>query len=715
MGYTVIADFRGGVDRRRPVYALPPGTLWDGINCHITRGGDVEKRKAFVSLGSFSKNTFGLIAKADQLYTFGSEDPSVVTLPSNVAYQRLLHPDGVGMTALIAADLFGGGIYAAAQFLDGAVLHFYNGTIVSDWTDGVVRSTQGSLATVATALAALIDASPTYSASASGNVITVTASSPGTPFTISTQALNGGAADDQTLVGATTVANVVGVAAVASACGFQVTGGDGTGTLTTLKINGIEVLGATITWSTSNSHTASLIATQIQSNAGSTGWSAVANAQTVTITNVATGTANNGFSLVGTWTNTFTINGVGASTSVVIDHTAGGVDAISAVAQVDTLTLGGTFEQGDGFGVKAISGTANQVIEYFGNFAKPLGTATCLRTLWRKVYVGMGPLIQFCKVNTATKWNVDTDPGAGFFNASTHIGGSESANAFAPYQGRGAIFSRRAIQLWTLQDDDTLNALDQVIENTGTRSPRTAIEFGGNDVFYLDDTGVRSLRARDASNNAFLSDVGVAIDRLVQEWMRSGVSESQIAGACAVVEPVDGRFMLAVGTRIYVYSYFFSSKVAAWTWYEPGFTPTWMVRTKTRVYARGDDNVLYLLGGQSGVEYDSCKVTAQLPFFSEGRPGTFKQFTGADIAATGTWSMQWFVDPSVETNGATQGGVGLSGAFVDLGSNTGVTYPGPNWSSPQHATHIAPLLTHEAPGYACLSEVTLYYAGKEES
>jgi hypothetical protein len=617
------------------------------------------------------------------------------------------------MVALVYTDLFGGSIYAVAAFADGTHLHFYNGVIIADWVDGIVLVNDVTLTGVAAKLAALIDASPNYSATSAGPVVTVTAQPAANPYTVLTQVINGGVVDDQAITYAQTVANVTGVTGTAAACGFQITAGDAVATITSLKIGGTEILGGTITWAVSNTATATATATQINTNTGSTGWGAVAVGQTVNITNVATGTVNNDLTFTGTWTGNLKINGVAAGAGVTIQQTSGGLNAVTAVAQVGTLTLTGTFEAGDAFGVRLTSGAVTLTSEYFGNYAKPYGLASVVKTHKRKMYVGLGPLIDFCQVNDATGWNFDLDPGAGFINGSTHVGGSESANALATYQGRLAVFSRRAIQLWTMQNDDTLNNLDQVIENTGTRSPHSVLEYGGNDTFYLDDTGIRSLRARDASNNAYLTDVGVAIDRLVREWMRTGASEADIANARAVVDPVDGRFWIAIGTRIYVYSYFPTSKVAAWTWYEPGFTPSAMVRTKTQVYIRAN-NTLYLYGGVSGEEYDASQVTIQLPFFDSRKPGTFKGYSGMDMAATSEWSVIWYVDPSPEVNGSKPGMPGITGPFVDLGKDSGVTYSGSEWNAGGHFTHVAPRFIQSLPEYASLSQVALYYEGREE-
>jgi hypothetical protein len=302
MAYLVIEDFRGGVDRRRPIYASKPGTLWSCSNAHISMGGDIDVRKAFVDRGSFSAQTFGLVAVGSARYTFGSSAAAAVTVPSGVTYQQLVY-NGGAMTRFIDHDLFDGRIYVIAEFGDGSVQHFYDGVLVADWNDGIVRASMNNLAGMATALAALINASANYSATAAGNVITVTAAATNLAFTVLTLAENGGAHDDETLTYVTTTPAGVGV------------------------------------------------------------------------------------------------------------------------SQVGTLTLGGTFDPGDRFGVALSTGSPTPVAEYFGNYGKPFGNATCVKTHKRKVYAGAGSLLFFCGVNEPLGWNEEEDAGAGFIPAANHVGG----------------------------------------------------------------------------------------------------------------------------------------------------------------------------------------------------------------------------------------------------------------------------------------------------
>jgi hypothetical protein len=50
MAYIIVENFKGGLDTRRSVLASAPGTLSKAENVHVSRGGELEKRKAFVAV-----------------------------------------------------------------------------------------------------------------------------------------------------------------------------------------------------------------------------------------------------------------------------------------------------------------------------------------------------------------------------------------------------------------------------------------------------------------------------------------------------------------------------------------------------------------------------------------------------------------------------------------------------------------------------------------
>lgn len=799
MAYVFIEDFKSGLDRRKEQIAGTPGSLWELINAHITRGGAIERRKKFVESHSLPSGTLGLHAIGGALYVFGSGS-TPGSIPSGVTYQRLQHPDGsTAMSKILMSESFDGKIYAIAQYSDSNIYHFYNGVLVSDWTDGIVRTGMSNNDGIAEHLKTLIDANAGFAATRSGAIVTITGAT-NVPFDISTLATNKtGGTDNQTLAVAATQAAVAGVTEVLSSGSFAITGGtpntaatgsvtlssgssgsvnsvtvngvtitsgavnfntsltqtatdlksninahtsdpnytatsDGavvtisaaasvgadantfavvsavttigksdanlsggvTNAITSITVDGVEILSSRVNWTISNSGLAANIATQIDTFNSSPEYTADSTSSTVIVSPAAgTGIGPNGFSI--------SVTKVGSVTFSTPNSFANGVAAVSGQPQRNTITVGGTFEVGDKFNAQL--GTTN-----FGYIGNPDTVGKTALTFKTKIYSVIDSMMHFCGVNDPTIWDRDNNdtPGAGFINMSAQDEGSEELFAAAVYQGNLAVFSRQAIQIWSVSADDAANTFLQVVKNTGTRSRRGVASYGNNDVFYLADSGIRSIRARDSSNAAYVSDVGTPIDPLITEFM-DGLSDTVIEDACAVLEPIDDRFWLAIGTRIFVFSYFPGSKISAWSYYDLtddiGAAISEFARVDRKIYARSA-NKIYVYGGANGTTYPAAgqiDVTVELPFLTAGTPGTVKNIEGFDAALTGQWTVVLQVDP---TN---------TSATVNVGTIAESTYPIKRAVVQTGTTHFAPKLTCTAAGAATLSNITIHYEDPNEA
>lgn len=319
--------------------------------------------------------------------------------------------------------------------------------------------------------------------------------------------------------------------------------------------------------------------------------------------------------------------------------------------------------------------------------------ATALLTHRDKMYAIFGSILAFSGIATPTAWQAST--GTGFKNMSNQSAGSESLTAIGRYQNLMAVFARRNIQIWYLDPDPLQNVQRQVLANIGTFAPKSVISFGDVDVFFLADSGVRSLRARDSSNQSGVSDVGTPIDDYIIDHLAT-LTEAQRAAAVAVLEPISGRYILIAGSRAFVFSYFASARISAWSTYDLDFSPTELVALDGRVWARGGDT-LYLLGGEDGRTYDSSVVEVDLPYIDGRQVATFKDFTAIDVVCEGEWEVFVNTDPNrpeAETRVAIVG-------------STTITYEAIGMVG--HSPVIKLRLVSNAPGQAKLSKIIVHY------
>ena len=383
MAYLLIEDFKEGLDSRRSRNSSKAGTLFNMVNAHINRGGEIEKRKAFVPYATLpASQTFGFEAANSNLYVFGSvSSPSV---PAGVQYQQLVHPSGQSMTGILDTEVFNGGIYAVAQYADGSIYAYYGGVRVTSW-DAIVIS-GGSDTAVASAFSSMINTDSNFSASYLGGVVTVTEKNNNVAFTVSAVATAGGSGSP-TMTTATTQSAAPAVSEVLASGSFTITGGTAGGgnTISSVKVNGVEVLGSTVSWATSNSATATAVAAQISTYAATTTphYTASASGAVITITAVAgSGAGPNGFVVAATANGTVTVGS--------IHNFSGGVTAAAAQPQISTVTIGGTFDPSNTYQINFNISSIPYNKSYFVS-GNSLGIATIIKTFKGQEYVNNQP------------------------------------------------------------------------------------------------------------------------------------------------------------------------------------------------------------------------------------------------------------------------------------------------------------------------------------
>lgn len=531
-----------------------------------------------------------------------------------------------------------------------------------------------SLANTATLVAANITAhtsSPNYTATADGEVITISA-----------VASLGARPNGFTVVSSTTT-----IAATDTDMGNGVTH-----EVTSVLVDGIEVLNTPVGWVTSNSVTAGLVAAQITSYASNPEYTATAVGNRVVISAAAgTGITPNGFVVAPSVVGSVTIGNV--------NNMAGGSAAVAGVAQITTLTVGGTFGVGDRFGA-TLDGTN------FGAIGKPTPQATSAKTFKDKVYAACSTVVNYSGIGSASIWDRDslTAPGGGFFTPGSQSEGAQDVVTVDVYEGLLAVFCEETIQTWSVEADDSLNFFVTALPNTGTKAPRSTVPFGNTDLFYLSPSGFRSVRARDQTGAAFISDVGSPIDPFVRAHVDS-LADAVVRRGIGILEPEADRCWMSLDNRIYVFSFFPSNKINAWSYYDltddigAGVAITDMARSASKIYVRAGDK-LYLYGGANGTTYPDAgdsECVVDMPFMDLEKPAHEKEIQGWDIACQGDWSLYLRPDPSDVTK------------EIFAGTANKTTFNQPVAALHAVTSHFSARLVHVGSGGATVSQLAIHY------
>lgn len=324
-----------------------------------------------------------------------------------------------------------------------------------------------------------------------------------------------------------------------------------------------------------------------------------------------------------------------------------------------------------------------------------------VRTLKSKMFSVNGSIVQFSAINAPTIYKDDeNNVGSGFINLGNQAGGSPALNCIAKYGKNVAIFGRRSVQIWFLDTDPAQDQQLQVLSNTGAVSARSVVEFGDIDVFYLSTSGIRSIKARDSSNAAFSSDIGTAIDEGIVSLIRE--NPELAAKAVAELEPFDGRYMLAIGSTIYVFSYFPSSKISAWSTYQAPGDVSDLAVSEERTFMRSG-NKIYQLGGEDFLAYDDTPLIIETPFLDVRTPATAKDFTSIDIAARGTFDVEVASDPTEPDLFRPVAEGVTNSTFKQLTIPLTVS-----------ATHIKLRITSRNDGYARIGKIIIHFKGTDE-
>jgi hypothetical protein len=554
----------------------------------------------------------------------------------------------------------GGGDYVAAK---GAKTRFNVAVgIVNALTTARVGSvaligarvtTRNTVNQTAAAIAAAINtfnSVPEYTATSAGAVVTVTAPV-GTSYNGDTLTL----AKTGDLTYTTPAVFAGGTGSIGATTSFTITAGTAN-KMTVINAAGVSLMGGEILLTTTTAAFVVAIVAAINGNTGVTGYTAT----------------------------------VDETSNEKIEVVAPPADGAAANGRKITYAATGNVSL---TGLKSFSGGRSLVdVQLPGSYVKTIGA---------KMYSVSGPNLHFSGIQQPTLWTTDA-PGAGFIDMSSYSSGSEVLQAVETYQNNIAIFGETAVQIWYVDPDPALNTRSQTLNNTGTTCPRSVTQFSDNDLFYLNESGLRSLRARDATNSASTTDIGVPVDTLISAKLKP-MTDSQRANVIGLIEPGDNRFWLIMGSDIFVFSFFSGAKVSAWTLYSTGFSISDAVIFDHRVYLRSGNSV-YVYGGiGNDLVYDATQAVAQIPYVDADDPTRTKNWQGVDVAASGQWDVYFALKPQKPDAKDKVGGINNS------------TFDQGRISANGQSTHCSAIFKSKGSGPAKLGSAVIQFEGSGDA
>lgn len=591
-----ITNFKFGLDTRRDVLTSQPGTMVTCENAFITPGGEVEKRMKFEQYSDMSildvdgfqacfglENTVyglttyshvrsfsgGVLSTNNQVLYTGSANgltTSASVIPTGVTVIRIYHPALVfgsytgtsydsakhRLTAVNSSTSFLGRGIIVATFADGSQAMYDHGDLIIQSAAGEAYS-YTTQAAINTALRyQLLHCLTRFTDwSGDGNSTTPTAQpsvSGAYIYTPAGQTFSAAVCTMDSTAGLFSVYNSSGSVAAADWSGSATPAGT-----TTITVADADT-GESFDIAKSTSGTVANCTAVANQVSGATHVTAVDSGATVTLTMPFYSAAFPAYILLFGTTKTaptVVVNG-GAPTSMTGGALGYGDKAF--VCFYNTWVAGDTW---------TLSATVNGIDFTLGAgnlYPKSLGKLFSFRN---RVYVANDTQFNFSAVDDVTGWE-EQDTGAGFITYNSQYGSNDVVKSFAAYQGQLAVIGGRTIQMWTASANPASFALNQVLDNIGTVASNSVASIGELETLFLHDTGIRSLRARETTLNAYVNDIGSAIDSIVQGVL-AGLTSTQKETACAIVDPITSRYWLYLSGTIYALNYFPSSKIIAWS------------------------------------------------------------------------------------------------------------------------------------------------------
>ena len=607
MGYTLVKSFERGIDTRKLIDTTEPGTLIDARDCHITLGGELEKRAAFVVAATLPDTTIGLWVTDGRVYhTWGDSLTPPAGLPPGTIYHGIPDPAGSPLDHIMSVEEFNSLLYVVAHYepsvdyVNGRILHWYG--LKTDGSENLL----------------VLPNNPPVTG---GGTPPVTSPGNKPKTTLYFQLINTGAdpPPDVTI-------RYIYLLAPGSTKNFGPSGVVDAWLVLPLDstVSGFPFSAVTISAPLNPREVAAATMQAINNfiepvtGAAPVTLSAQATEDTVLFWIESPGPTYNG------WT---------------IEMSCGGPCLVQP-GQANTFS-GGTTSSGGGTAL-----FRDEVPSlHAGAPGDPIEKGTFARAHNQRMFSTQGSILNYSAPRDPAEWTSALKL-AGAIEHSMLTSRKPILVSMADYGGDLAVFGTRHVFIWNIDVVPSGDFLKQTLHGTGTFAPHSVVPYGQSDIMYLDISGIRSLRARDSSEQAFAADIGNLIDDLVRQKIDASTNAEKIYNFWGIVEPRSGRLWMALHDKIFILSFYPTSRISAWTWYDATEAPVdMMVTSDQSVYWRSGDNII-IYGGETGLVYDDTEALARLPYIDGGKPATAKNWTGIDVALFGTWTVRGSFDPT---------------------------------------------------------------------
>lgn len=230
-------------------------------------------------------------------------------------------------------------------------------------------------------------------------------------------------------------------------------------------------------------------------------------------------------------------------------------------------------------------------------------------------------------------WTTTGD--AGFLPAQAHVSGARDLVALCHYRGRLAAFFPDAVQVWGVDADPELHALEQVLNGPGVIMPGAVANVLG-DVIYLSRGGFRSLSTATVTGEASENDVGSRIRTLTDA----------ITGTRAVSlwSQARSQFLCAIGSTVYVCTIIPGEKLTEWTTWTLPVDVDYLTEEAGVLYVRSGDNLYRLDEDESADTAGAITATLETRPLTLKAPGRMKTLHYLVVRQTAAASWQLIVD-----------------------------------------------------------------------